>query len=201
MQSLRPKPFVPQLPQFTPSQQPQPPELSKPRKKRERYGFSYPETFMYDSDEYPDTEYGSDDEEQSTELRTQQTNPPANRSVNRNRFFSFDTSEQTSRPASRGSTATIPDQPFNGLIVVRDVGSFHLTRPQRILPCTQATREDTVCVKHIASELIDKHEEAENIQTALLSRLERMVHTEQQTPPWRPMYQSLSVPSSCTKSY
>jgi hypothetical protein len=175
MQSLRPNPFVPKLPQYPSSQppQPQPPALSKPHKKREGYGFSYSETFMYDSDEYPDTECGSDDEEASTQLQTEHA-------ANHNAFSSWNGTDRTSRPVSRDSATTVEDRSFNDLLVLRDVGSFHLARPQRTLPCTRATREDTVRLKDLAIALMDKRPESEDIQAALLGRLERMVHNEQQ---------------------
>jgi hypothetical protein len=133
---------------------------------------------MYDSDEYPDTECGSDDEEYSPGPHAQ---PPANQFANFDSYVKWGGTQQTTRPLSRDSATTIEDKSFEDILVLRDVGSFHLARPQRTLPCTRATREDTLRLKYHASELMDKHAEAEDIQASLLTRLERMVHTEQQS--------------------
>jgi hypothetical protein len=178
VRSVRPTASMPQLSRFPQSQKPQHPELSKPRKKREGYGFSYSETFMYDSEDYPDTECGSDSEEQTTESRAVQS---ANHSAGFNPYVNWDGTQQVGRPPSRDSATTVEDRSFDDLLVLRDVGSFHLGRPQRVLPCTRATREDTARLKYLASELIDKHSRSEDIQAELLARLGRMVHDEQES--------------------
>lgn len=129
---------------------------------------------MFDSDDYPDTECEWDPDETSSNA-----NPGS--PMNANSYLNWDgTAEQVSRPASRDSTSTIEDQSFNELVVLRDVGSFHLARPQRILPCTPATREDTMRLKLQAKALVSKYEESADIQAQLLTRLERMMYAEQQ---------------------
>ncbi|KNG45133.1 replication factor c subunit 3 [Stemphylium lycopersici] len=156
----------------------QAPQLAKPRKKREGYGFSYSETFMYDSDDYPDTECEWEASEESQSPR-----PQAGSSSPSNPYLNWDGTERqdaSSRPTSRDSTTTVEDTSFNDLVVLRDVGSFHLARPQRILPCTRATREDTLRLKLRAKSLIDKFEESSEIQAQLLTRLERMMYALQQ---------------------
>jgi hypothetical protein len=169
---VRPKVSTPQLPQQT-----QPPQLSKPHKKREGYGFSYSETFMYDTDEYPDTECGSDHEGQTTETRSVKS---TNHSAVSDPYVNWDGRLQATRLNTTDSATTVEGQSFDDMLVLRDVGSFHLDRPQRILPCTRATREDTTRLKYLASDLMEKHLESEDIQASLLSRLGRMVYTEQQ---------------------
>ncbi|EOA89512.1 uncharacterized protein SETTUDRAFT_148052 [Exserohilum turcica Et28A] len=152
---------------------PQAPQLEKPKKKREGYGFSYSETFMFDSDDYPDTECEWEPDEPPS-------HPKADSPADANPYLNWDRTEQISRPASRDSTATVEDQSFNDLVVLRDVGSFHLARPQRILPCTPATREDTLRLKVQAKTLVSKYEESADIQAQLLTRLERMMYLQQQ---------------------
>jgi hypothetical protein len=153
---------------------PQAPQLTKPKKKREGYGFSYSETFMFDSDDYPDTEceWESDEHHPSKQ--------DTNHSAHHNPYLNWDGTEKTPRPTSRDSTSTIEDRSFNELVVLRDVGSFHFSRPQRILPCTRATREDTLRLKIRAKALIDRFEESGEIQAQLLTRMERMMYAEQQ---------------------
>jgi hypothetical protein len=127
---------------------------------------------MYDSDEYPDTECEWDPEGQSTE-------PRAGHSASHIPYLNQGGTQQMTRPASRDSTTTIEDQSFNDFVVLRDVGSFHIARPQRMLTCTHATREDTVRLKAQAKALVSKYAESSDIQAQLLTRLERMVYTEQ----------------------
>ncbi|KAI4915376.1 uncharacterized protein J4E92_009330 [Alternaria infectoria] len=169
----------------------QPPVLIKPGKKREGYGFSYSETFMYDSDDYPDTECG-DAEDQASELHT-------TRSLDSNPYLNWDgtmrsqqvqqshlsqQSQSSTRPTSRDSTTTIPTPTtsFDDLVVLRPPGSFHLARPQRHLPCTTATREDALALRASATLLFSKYTESASIQLALLTRMERMMYLEQQKP-------------------
>ncbi|XP_014554087.1 hypothetical protein COCVIDRAFT_28815 [Bipolaris victoriae FI3] len=166
----------------SPSQEPrrhsestsQAPQLAKPKKKREGYGFSYSETFMCDSDDYPDTECDWDSDEQHPS--DQDTGYSAQPSP----CINWNGTEQTPRPTSSDSTSTIEDQSFNDLVVLRDVGSFHLARPQRVLPCTRATREDTLRLKVRAKALVARFEESSDIQAQLLTRMERMMYAEQQ---------------------
>lgn len=172
----------------------QPPVLSKPGKKREGYGFSYSETFMYDSDDYPDTECG-DADDQSSKLHS-------TRSLDSNPYLNWDgtigsqqpqhmqqshlsqRSQSSTRPTSRDFTATIstPTTSFDDLIVLRPPGSFHLARPQQHLPCTSATREDALAYRASATLLLSKYTESSSIQLALLTRMERMMYLEQQKP-------------------
>ncbi|CAA9958249.1 hypothetical protein PTMSG1_01813 [Pyrenophora teres f. maculata] len=151
---------------------PQVPRLSKPKPKREGYGFSYSESFMYDSDEYPDTECEWEPEKEPTE--SPQLPAPYNP------YLNWDGTPYTGRPNSRDSSTTIENQSFEDMVVLRDVGSFHLARPQRPLPCTRATREDTVRLKRQAKLLIAKFEESAEVQAQLLTRIERMLYNEQQ---------------------
>ncbi|KAL5121676.1 hypothetical protein ACEQ8H_000363 [Pleosporales sp. CAS-2024a] len=60
------------------------------------------------------------------------------------------------------------------VVVVRDVGSFPIARPQRRLACTPATREDTIKLKAQAKTLM-KFNESHDIYAALVTRLERML--------------------------
>ncbi|PZD34641.1 kinase [Pyrenophora tritici-repentis] len=148
------------------------PRLSKPKPKREGYGFSYSESFMYDSDEYPDTECEWEPEKESTES--------PQRPAPYNPYLNWDGTPYTGRPNSRDSATTIENQSFEDMVVLRDVGSFYLARPQRPLPCTRATREDTVRLKRQAKTLIAKFEESAEVQAQLLTRIERMLYTGQQ---------------------
>jgi hypothetical protein len=66
------------------------------------------------------------------------------------------------------------DSSFDDIVVVRDVGSFHVAKPQRTLQCTKATREDTVRLKVRAKSLL-KWDESADVYSALVGRLERMV--------------------------
>lgn len=69
------------------------------------------------------------------------------------------------------------DSSFEDLVVMRDVGSFHIAKPQRILQCTKATREDTVRLKQRAKNLF-KWDESADVYASLVGRLERMVYTD-----------------------
>lgn len=154
----------------------QAPQLEKPKKKREGYGFSYSETFMCDSDEYPDTECEWEPEDQDSPKPKPATDYPAHR----NHYLDWEPPEHISRPSSRLSTSTIQDDSFNEMVVLRDVGSFHIARPQRNLSCTPATREDTLRLKVRAKTLVARFEESSEIQAQLLTRMERMMYVEQQ---------------------
>ncbi|KAH6622325.1 hypothetical protein C7974DRAFT_220110 [Boeremia exigua] len=66
---------------------------------------------------------------------------------------------------------------FEDIVVMRDVGSFHIAKPQRILQCTKATREDTVRLKQRAKTLF-KWDESGNVYSSLVGRLERMVYSD-----------------------
>jgi hypothetical protein len=137
--------------------QPQPPITNRmpvipelSKPKREGYGFSFSESAFYDSDEYPDTEVDFD--------------PPTDH-------------EDNSAPTP--PSFPVSDRSFDDLVVVRDVGSFHLARPQRRLPCTSATREDTIRLKVAARNLL-KYTESQDIYSQLVTRLERMVRASLQ---------------------
>ncbi len=127
---------------------PDPSVFTQPTKKREGYGFSYSEPLWYDSDEYPDTECD--------------WNP-----------------DDEERPLSNNQRLTIFDQDssFDDIVVMRDVGSFHVAKPQRILPCTKATQEDTMRLKQRAKTLF-KWDESGDVYAGLLGRVERMVYNE-----------------------
>lgn len=163
VQAVRSQPSIPVIPRLS---------KPKPKPKREGYGFSYSETFMYDSDDYPDTECEWEPEKQTTK------SPP--HSAPHNPYLNWDGTPYIDRPVSRESATTIEDQSFNDLVVLRDVGSFHLSKPQRVLSCTSATREDTVRLKRQAKKLMTKFEESSEVQAELLTRIERMLYGEQQ---------------------
>lgn len=163
--------FVPIAPQHTPQQQfpnqpsvPFVPDLTKP--KREGYGFSFADTIFQDSMEYPDTEcdWGSETERDSPN--------------------EHDSGFEDASPTPTGSgplTAIANDTSFDDVVVMRDVGSFHLARPQKRLSCTTATREDTLSVKIAAKKLL-KYNESASIYAELVGRLERMVHASLHLP-------------------
>jgi hypothetical protein len=69
------------------------------------------------------------------------------------------------------------DNSFDDIVVVRDVGSFHIARPQRTLQCTIATREDAIRFKEKAKGL-NKWTESPEVYSALVGRLERMVYAD-----------------------
>ncbi|KAH7386867.1 hypothetical protein DE146DRAFT_185017 [Phaeosphaeria sp. MPI-PUGE-AT-0046c] len=136
------------------------PELTKPTRNREGYGFSYTDTVFQDSFEYPDTEcdWGSE---------TERDSPNGHDS-------GFEDTPATVT-GSATLTAIESNTSFDDVVVVRDVGSFYMARPQKVLSCTTATREDTIRVKHAAKRLL-KYEESPTIYAELVRRLERMVH-------------------------
>lgn len=122
--------------------------FSHPTKKREGYGFSYSEPLWYDSDEYPDTECD--------------WNP---------------NDELAAVPFPQGGALFDQDSSFEDMVVMRDIGSFHIAKPQRVLPCTKATREDTVRLKQRAKMLF-KWDESGDVYAELVGRLERMVYND-----------------------
>lgn len=69
------------------------------------------------------------------------------------------------------------DSSFDDIVVMRDVGSFHVAKPQRVLQCTKATREDTVRLKQRAKALF-KWDESGDVYSSLVGRLERMVYND-----------------------
>lgn len=164
-------PSVPIAPQPTSQQRlhneasvPVLPVLSKP--KREGYGFSFADTIFQDSMEYPATEcdWGSETERDSPNGGDSgfEDGPPT--------FIK-----------SAPLTAIANDTSFDDVVVMRDVGSFHMARPQKILSCTTASREDTILVKIAAKRLL-KFNESASIYAELVSRLERMVHASLHLP-------------------
>ncbi|KAF1946979.1 hypothetical protein EJ02DRAFT_449962 [Clathrospora elynae] len=174
------------------------PELTKPKKYPGGYGFSFSDTFMYDSEDYPDTEGGDELEEpiakpgagdpmSNNQGQEWEATQPFSQSFSGQsgttlaQSFSGKISDTAEKSFSGQSATTIENRSFDDLVVLRDVGSFHLARPQRILPCTNATREDTVRSKVKAEALFSKYPSSPDIQTQLLIRLERMVTTEYQT--------------------
>jgi hypothetical protein len=131
------------------------PEMTMPKKQREGYGFSFSDSMFYDSDEYPDTEC---DWDSGTEKDLGPRDEPA--------------------PMTACSLPPViaQDGSCNDVFVLRDVGSFHMARPQKRLPCTSATQGDTIRVKHAAKQLF-KYKESTDIYAKLVDRLERMVYT------------------------
>ncbi|KAF3042165.1 hypothetical protein E8E12_008007 [Didymella heteroderae] len=69
------------------------------------------------------------------------------------------------------------DSSFDDIVVMRDVGSFHIAKPQRTLQCTKATREDTVRLKQRAKMLF-RWDESGDVYSSLVGRLERMVYND-----------------------
>jgi hypothetical protein len=130
-----------------PVRAPDPSVFSLTGKKREGYGFSYSEPLWEDSDEYPDTECEWDLTDDKSSVQT-----------------------------SPELSLIEQDSSFDDVVVMRDVGSFHLARPQRILPCTRATREDTIRLKQSAKNLF-KWDESGDVYAGLVERLENMVYT------------------------
>lgn len=175
-QTVTAKPFVP--------------VLSKPRKKKEGYGFSYSETFWQDSFEYPDTEIGGEPEDERTE-------PDTESPATGQRDFEWGFAGDTVQSSYGGSTVVATERSFDDLVVLRDVGSFHIAKPQRVLSCTAATREDTVHVKTWAKSLCGMYVESIDIQAGLLSRLERMVSSQQQNKGLNNQAKALSI-TDCT---
>jgi hypothetical protein len=137
------------------------PELTKPKKAG--YGFSYSDDMFYDSEEYPDTECEWDAEP-----------APVKQPEHK---------QKRARVASSNKAPTVirQDTSFADTVVVRDVGSFHVARPQKRLSCTTATREDTIRVKHAANLLL-KYEESVEVCERLMARLERMVYAALKKP-------------------
>lgn len=164
------------------------PDLSKPKKKKkEGYGFSYSETFWHDSDEYPDTECGSDTEEETSQPIEYRP------STLMTKLTSAKQEAVTSQLSFRSSATTIQNESFDDIVVLRDVGSFHIARPQKIMECTIATREDTIHLKTQAKLLFQKYRESSEIQADLLSRLERMILAEQHTTYQQAKYVSIEA--------
>jgi hypothetical protein len=132
------------------SKAPDPSVFTQPTKKREGYGFSYSEPLWYDSDEYPDTECDWDPDDENNTVKPTQ-----------------------------GIAIIDQDSSFDDIVVMRDIGSFHIAKPQRALPCTQATREDTVRLKQRAK-ILFKWDESGDVYAGLVGRLERMVYNDLQ---------------------
>lgn len=129
---------------------PDPSVFTKPSKNREGYGFSYSESLWCDSDEYPDTECDWD---------------------------ASDTQAEDTEPDSGARIFIEQNSSFDDMVVMRDVGSFHIAKPQKALPCTQATREDTIRLKQQAKSLF-KWRESGDMYAQLTSRLEKMIYGE-----------------------
>ncbi|KAI8940863.1 hypothetical protein NX059_002124 [Plenodomus lindquistii] len=157
----------------------------QPAIKREGYGFSYtdPSFQSFDStaDEDEDAEIvtpraqvaGSQQRpggqhRSAFEVSLQKSPPQSQRTVN-----NPETGQQVNWSFS--STASTIADDDDDMVVMRDVGSFHIAKPQRALPCTVATREDTIRLKARAKVLLDKNAKSSDIQAGLLWRLERMV--------------------------
>ncbi|KAH8733159.1 hypothetical protein GQ44DRAFT_697003 [Phaeosphaeriaceae sp. PMI808] len=131
------------------------PILTKPTKKREGYGFSFTDTLFYDSDEYPDTICGAN----GSEIETN----------------SLPAASSSSHPSPIVSSPLIKqNSSFAEVVVMRDIGSFNMTKPQKHLACTTASREDTLRLK-VAAKALDKYAESSEVYGRLISRLENMV--------------------------
>jgi len=161
------------------------PVLSLPTKKPGGYGFSYSDPFFQDSDDYPDSdewdpegsEYqpgnpasapaASSDQDPSKVSSAISVSPP--------RPSLADSQRCLSRLSFSSTASTVNEESFNEVVVMRDVGSFHVATPQKALACTAATREDTIRLKAQGKALLKKYAESAQVQERLLSRLERMV--------------------------
>ncbi|KAF2823667.1 hypothetical protein CC86DRAFT_384229 [Ophiobolus disseminans] len=120
------------------------------KKQRTGFGLSYTDSMIYASDH--DTETESDDET----VLAPETSSLKPQTLPTNATFSFTSCSSFSA------------------LVLRAPGSFYTARPQRRLPCTSATREDTLRIKAAATALL-KFEESMDIYGALVVRLERMI--------------------------
>jgi len=146
--------------------------------KRVGYGFSYSDpAFNTFTSDMPDTDSEGEAEADDEGKDDEQPKPLPGASVDsfQVRFDQAQKVEMRNIPVNNTFTfaATPQDEPAD-LVVLRSMGSFNLTKPQRILPCTSATREDTIRVKAAANALL-KFDESADIYGALAARLERMV--------------------------
>lgn len=178
-----------QTPDITVRSSPPPqfgPILSLPVKKREGYGFSYSESFFQDSDECPDSDEWDPEEAEYQPAKPASTLAASahQRSLKASSGMkmaspprrSFADGQPTFSQLSFSSTAsTVGGDSSDDVVVMRDIGSFHVATPQRALTCTAATREDTMRVKAQGKRLLEKYAESAGVQERLLGRLERMV--------------------------
>lgn len=88
-----------------------------------------------------------------------------------------DWDSKTEEPTTPFEALFDPDSSFDDIVVMRDVGSFHIAKPQRTLQCTKATREDTVRLKQRAKMLF-RWDESGDVYSSLVGRLERMVYND-----------------------
>ncbi|OAL50955.1 hypothetical protein IQ07DRAFT_679291 [Pyrenochaeta sp. DS3sAY3a] len=152
------------------------PELRKPGRKREGYGFSYTDTFFLDSDEYPDTE---NDDTENDDQATEPSSTPTTSFIHAATHHTPTNNATNPRPLSQTSTLVPSDteRSFTDLLVLHDIPLSPLA-PSR-LPCTPATLTQTLLLKSQARLLLSKYRESSDMQSTLLARLERMVLAEQ----------------------
>ncbi|KAH7087782.1 hypothetical protein FB567DRAFT_353923 [Paraphoma chrysanthemicola] len=151
-------------PDRTPTKSFYAPLLSKPMKMD--YGGPFDSMEMY-SDEYPDTECEWNAEPAEV------VSPPRRKKARVTLSVKEALSTKTTR-SKKPSTIIRQDTSFADAVVLRDVGSFHIAKPQKRLSCTTATREDTIRIKYMASQLL-KYSESSTVCELLMARLERMV--------------------------
>jgi hypothetical protein len=121
-----------------------------------------------DSDEYPDTECEWDAEPAEV------VSPPHRKKKARVALSIKEARSKKTTRNTKPSAIIRQDTSFADAVVLRDVGSFHIAKPQKRLSCTTATREDTIRIKHMASQLL-KYSESSTVCELLMARLERMV--------------------------
>ena len=137
-------------------------ELPKPKKQREGYGFSFSDSLFRDDDEYPDTDCEG-------ELGLEGRSVDVKRKAEVSRTNRTATGHRAATPGHDSSYSS-----FSDVVVVREIGSFHVAKPPRRLACTTATREDTIRLKQATKSLL-KYNESSDIYAGLVGRLERMV--------------------------
>lgn len=124
------------------------PVLTKPKKERVGYGFSFSDSMFIDSDEYPDTDGEKEPEADKKKTKVDST--------------------------SDGTVELALNSSFTDVVVLRDVGSFNVAKPPKTAICTHATEEDSMIFK-ASAKCLHKFTESGEIQEKLLRRVERMV--------------------------
>lgn len=134
------------------------------KKNREGYGFSYTDSLFQDSFDSHRTTGGGDASDGETavdaDLYSETEFPPGHASPRPNAGVNL------FQPSFDGLLST-------NLIVVRDIGSFHIARPERKFKCTVANQEITIYMQHLAKGLM-AYTESQDVSSNLLERMERM---------------------------
>ncbi|KAF2854444.1 hypothetical protein T440DRAFT_417478 [Plenodomus tracheiphilus IPT5] len=163
--------------------------VQPPVRKREGVGFSYSDSLFQSFQSFVNAEEESLHQVVDQSTQSPPRSAPATKHQNPFEVIGLKSSlpqrksmneESRHTQLSFSSTAsTALNGSFDDMVVMREIGSFYIDRPQRILPCTVATREDTIRLRADAKFLFDKYAESADVQAALLIRLERMVLTAQ----------------------